>query len=79
MFAALLQEKPKVVSFHFGVPAPERVRALRDARVILLASATNPNEAQAVADAEIQSDGQKAKSSPRDCSASEIPVRNAAL
>jgi hypothetical protein len=29
--AALLQEKPKVVSFHFGVLAPERVRALRDA------------------------------------------------
>jgi nitronate monooxygenase len=31
MLAALLQEAPKVVSFHFGVPAPERVRALRDA------------------------------------------------
>ena len=53
MLAALLQEKPKVVSFHFGVPAPERVRALRGAGIILLASATNPNEAQAVADAGI--------------------------
>jgi Nitronate monooxygenase len=53
MLAALLEEKPKVVSFHFGVPAPERVRALRDAGIILLASATNPNEAQAVADAGI--------------------------
>ena len=51
MLAALLQEKPKVVSFHFGVPALERVRALRDAGIILLASATNPNEAPAVADA----------------------------
>jgi nitronate monooxygenase len=51
MLAALIQEKPKVVSFHFGVPAPERVRALRDAGIILLASATNPEEAQAVADA----------------------------
>src|SRR5215472_5019135 len=49
MLATLLQERPKVVSFHFGVPAPERVRALRDAGIILLASATNPNEAQAVA------------------------------
>jgi nitronate monooxygenase len=48
--AALLQEKSKVVSFHFGVLAPERVRMLRDAGVILLASATNPNEAPAVAD-----------------------------
>ena len=28
MLATLIQEKPKVVSFHFGVPAPERVRAL---------------------------------------------------
>jgi nitronate monooxygenase len=53
MLAALLQEKPKVVSFHFGIPAPERVRALRDAGIILLATATNPQEAQAVADAGI--------------------------
>jgi nitronate monooxygenase len=53
MLAVLLQEKPKVVSFHFGIPAPDRVGALRDAGIILLASATNPNEAQAVADAGI--------------------------
>src|ERR1700745_2935112 len=53
MLAALLLEKPKIVSFHFGVPAPERVRALRDAGIILLASATNPAEAQAAADAGI--------------------------
>jgi nitronate monooxygenase len=51
MLDALLEEKPKVVSFHFGVPVPERVEALRDAGIILLASATNPEEAQAVADA----------------------------
>jgi len=53
MLAVLLQDKPKVVSFHFGVPAPERIRALRDAGIILLASATNPTEAQAAADAGI--------------------------
>jgi nitronate monooxygenase len=47
----LLQEKPKVVSFHFGLPSLERVRALRDAGIILFASATNLEEAQAVADA----------------------------
>ena len=51
--AALLQEKPKVVSFHFGLPALERVRALRDAGIILLASVTNPTEVQAVAEAGI--------------------------
>jgi nitronate monooxygenase len=53
MLAALLQEKPKVVSFHFGLPALERVQALRDAGIILLASVTNPTEAQAVAEAGI--------------------------
>ena len=53
MLATLIQEKPKVVSFHLGVPAPERVRALRAAGITLLASATNPEEAQAVADAGI--------------------------
>jgi len=53
MLAALIQEKPGVVSFHFGVPAPEPLRALRDAGIILLASATNPTEAQAAADAGI--------------------------
>ena len=51
VLTVLLQEKPKVVSFHFCVPAPERVWALRDPGIILLASATNPHEAQAVADA----------------------------
>ena len=35
----------QLVSFHFGVPAPERVQALRDAGITLLASATNPEEA----------------------------------
>src|ERR1700759_1720510 len=35
----LLQEKPKVVSFHFGLPSLKRVRALRDAGIILFASA----------------------------------------
>jgi nitronate monooxygenase len=53
ILATLLQEKPTTVSFHFGIPAPERVRALRNAGIVLLATATNPPEAQAVADAGI--------------------------
>jgi nitronate monooxygenase len=53
MLTMLLQEKPKVVSFHFGFPSPERLRALRDAGIIMFASATNLHEAQAVADAGI--------------------------
>jgi nitronate monooxygenase len=46
MLATLLADKPKVVSFHFGVPAPDRVRALREAGIVLLGSATSVAEAQ---------------------------------
>jgi nitronate monooxygenase len=45
MLAMLLETRPKVVSFHFGLPAPERIRALRDAGIVLLASATSLHEA----------------------------------
>src|ERR1700722_13163564 len=34
MLAMLLGEKPKVVSFHFGIPSRERVRALHDAEIV---------------------------------------------
>ncbi|WP_397448752.1 NAD(P)H-dependent flavin oxidoreductase [Pseudomonas sp. NA-150] len=50
MLAMLLEEKPKVVSFHFGIPAPERVRALREAGIVLLGSATSLAEARMLAD-----------------------------
>jgi nitronate monooxygenase len=46
MLAALLADKPKVVSFHFGAPPPDRVRALRDAGIVLLGSATSLDEAR---------------------------------
>ncbi len=49
MLAALLAENPKVVSFHFGAPSSDRVRALRDAGIILLGSATCINEAHILA------------------------------
>jgi nitronate monooxygenase len=48
MLALLLAERPGVVSFHFGVPSPDRVRALRDAGIILIGSATSPVEARAL-------------------------------
>lgn len=47
MLAMLLAEKPRVVSFHFGLPSAERIRALREAKIVLLASATNLDEARA--------------------------------
>ena len=46
MLTMLLALKPRVVSFHFGVPSAERIQALREAKIVLLASATNPAEAR---------------------------------
>ena len=53
MFAMLLEERPKVVSFHFGLPPAERVAALREAGIVLLATATNVEEARSIAAAGI--------------------------
>jgi nitronate monooxygenase len=49
MLAALLADKPQVVSFHFGLPSSERIRALREAGIVLLATATNIAEGRAAA------------------------------
>jgi nitronate monooxygenase len=51
MMCALLAERPRVVSFHFGLPSAERIRAMRDAGIVLLASATNIDEGRAAEDA----------------------------
>ena len=53
MLQMMIQERPRVVSFHFGLPAAERIQALREAGIILLASATNLAEARAAAAAGI--------------------------
>jgi nitronate monooxygenase len=47
MLAALIAERPRVVSFHFGLPSAERIKALRQADIVLLACATNLMEARA--------------------------------
>jgi len=47
MLAALVATAPQVISFHFGIPAPARLAALRATGAILLASATNLDEARA--------------------------------
>jgi nitronate monooxygenase len=54
MLAMVLAERPRVVSFHFGLPDAVRIRALRDAGIVLLASATNLVEAAAAAAAGVQ-------------------------
>lgn len=51
MFQMLLDTAPPVVSFHFGLPGADRVKALKAAGCTLLATATNLAEARAIADA----------------------------
>jgi nitronate monooxygenase len=53
MLAALLADKPRIVSFHFGLPSDGRIRALREAGIVLLATATNLAEGRAAAKAGI--------------------------
>jgi nitronate monooxygenase len=49
MLAVLVEERPKVVSFHFGLPSRERIDALHAAGIVLFATATNLEEGRAVA------------------------------
>jgi nitronate monooxygenase len=53
MLAMLVEARPPVVSFHFGLPPAETIAALRDTGAILLATATSSEEACAVAAAGI--------------------------
>ncbi|WP_439595397.1 NAD(P)H-dependent flavin oxidoreductase [Falsiroseomonas sp.] len=53
MLAMLLEAPPPVVSFHFGLPGADRIAALRQAGCLLLATATSPAEARAIAAAGI--------------------------
>ncbi|MBB3811380.1 NAD(P)H-dependent flavin oxidoreductase [Pseudochelatococcus contaminans] len=47
-FRLLLDERPAIVSFHFGLPAPGKIAALREAGIKMLATATNLAEARAI-------------------------------
>jgi nitronate monooxygenase len=49
MLAMLLEERPKVVSFHFGLPPADRIAAMRKAGIVMLATATNLGEARSIA------------------------------
>jgi len=51
--AVLLAERPAIVSFHFGVPARDRIEALRTAGIVLFATATNLEEGKIIAAAGI--------------------------
>nr|MCG4642073.1 hypothetical protein [Bifidobacterium bifidum] len=41
----VLETKPKAVSFHFGIPHPHQIQALKAAGIITMVSATNLAEA----------------------------------
>ncbi|MDK3017179.1 NAD(P)H-dependent flavin oxidoreductase [Pseudodonghicola flavimaris] len=47
MLTMLLEERPAVVSFHFGLPDRRRIAALKAAGIVLFASATSVAEARA--------------------------------
>lgn len=53
MFELLLEERPAVVSFHFGLPRQAWIRALQARGITLLASVTSLSEAQTAAAAGI--------------------------
>ncbi len=44
----VLETKPKAVSFHFGIPHVHQIKALKNAGIITLVSATNLAEAKAI-------------------------------
>ena len=44
----VLETRPKAVSFHFGLPHPRQIQALKSAGIITMVSATNLVEAQAI-------------------------------
>lgn len=48
MLELVLQTRPAVVSFHFGLPSAEYIQALKAAGILLMASATTPAEAREI-------------------------------
>ncbi|WP_260599419.1 NAD(P)H-dependent flavin oxidoreductase [Sphingomonas endolithica] len=53
MLAMLLELAPPVVSFHFGLPSADALSALRTRGIYMMATATSPQEARAIAAAGI--------------------------
>jgi nitronate monooxygenase len=54
LLAVLVAERPKVVSFHFGMPPVDRVRALRGAGIVVAGSATSLVEARQLVEGGVQ-------------------------
>jgi len=54
MLEMLVETRPPIVSFHFGLPDAGRIAALRDAGILLIASATSLAEGRAIVGAGIE-------------------------
>ena len=54
MLDLLLELRPKVVSFHFGLPSSAKISRLKEVGIVLLATATNLNEAEQIEQAGVQ-------------------------
>jgi nitronate monooxygenase len=52
-FRMLLETRPAIVSFHFGLPPADRIRALKEADIRTMATATNQREAKLIEEAGI--------------------------
>lgn len=48
MLEVLVEERPAVVSFHFGLPRRSQIDALRAAGIVMMATATNLDEAKSI-------------------------------
>ena len=48
LFELVMKEKPAIVSFHFGLPETEKILAMKQAGIYLIATATNLDEAWAI-------------------------------
>src|SRR5690606_13195505 len=51
MLEMLLDERPAVVSFHFGLPSRAYIEAMKKAGIFLIATATNLTEARSIEEA----------------------------
>lgn len=48
LFKLVLDKKPAIASFHFGLPEPQKIAAMKAAGIYLIATATNLDEALAI-------------------------------
>jgi nitronate monooxygenase len=53
MHAMLMDERPEVVSFHFGLPSAQRIADLHEAGIYLMTTATSVDEARRIQEAGI--------------------------